>query len=81
MESPTKGILEIFAKNGIAGLLIFVLIIFGLKFIEKLSDIQVDLQNIKIELVKVQNTIIDKAEIEKMINDRFIIHEAKYHNQ
>ena len=79
--TQTKGILQIFAKNGIAGLLIFVLIIFGLKFIEKLSEIQADLQNIKIELVKVQNTIIDKAEIEKMIADKIEIHEARHHSK
>lgn len=65
-----KNYLEIFAKNGISGLLIFVILFFGAKYLEKLSEIQVDLQNIKIELVKVQNNIIDKAEIEKMIVDK-----------
>lgn len=62
--------LEIFAKQGIAGLLVFVIVIFGLKYLEKLSEIQMDLQSIKIELVKVQNQIIDKAEIEKMIETK-----------
>ena len=76
-----KNTLQIFAKNGIAGLLVFVIVFFGAKFIEKLSQIQLELQQVKIELVKVQNNIIDKAEIEKMINDRFEIHNAKYHNK
>lgn len=79
--NQTKGILEVFAKNGIAGLLIFVLVIFGLKFIEKLSEIQTDLQQIKIEMIKVQNSIVDKAEIEKMIADKIEIHEARHHSK
>lgn len=79
--TQTKGILQIFAKNGIAGLLIFVLVIFGLKFIEKLSEIQTDLQQIKIEMIKVQNSIVDKAEIEKMIADKIEIHEARHHSK
>ena len=76
-----KNYLEIFAKNGLSGLLVFVIVFFGAKYLEKLSEIQIDLQTIKIELVKVQNNIIDKAEIEKMINDRFEIHNAKYHGK
>ena len=71
--------LEIFAKQGIAGLLVFVIIIFGLKYLEKLSEIQMDLQSIKIELVKVQNQIIDKAEIEKMIENKLELVILKYH--
>ena len=73
--------LEIFAKQGIAGLLIFVIVIFGLKYLEKLSEIQMDLQNIKVELVKVQTSIIDKAEIEKIIDTKIRLIELKYHPQ
>ena len=76
-----KETVEIFAKNGVAGLLIFVIVFFGAKFIEKLSQIQLDIQQVKIELVKVQNNIIDKAEIEKMIEARIQLLEAKYHSK
>ena len=76
-----KSLLETLAKSGISGLLIFVIIIFGLKYLEKFSEIQTDLQNIKIELVKVQNKIMDKADIEKLIDDKINLHEVKFHQK
>jgi len=73
-DTSTRGILDLFAKSGISGLLIFVIIFFGSRFVEKLTVIQADLEKIKIELVKVQNTIIDRTEIEKMIDKAIEIH-------
>lgn len=76
----TKNIIDTFAKSGISGLLIFVIIFFGSRFVQKLTVIQTDLEKIKIELVKVQNTIIDRGEIEKMIENAINLHEAKKHH-
>ena len=59
METPTnKTILAFLKEGGISAALIAVLIYFGTLFVNSVSDIQKDLNSIRLELVKIQSSLL-----------------------
>lgn len=82
METPThKNIIELIAKTGAIGILAYIIIFFGGQYMEKITMMQKDLIQIRIELTKIQATLLSKDDIQDMINSKMNYHEAKYHNQ
>ena len=82
METPThKNIIELIAKTGAIGILAYIIIFFGGHYMEKITMMQKDLIQIRIELTKIQATLLSKDDIQDMINSKMNYHEAKYHNQ
>lgn len=82
METPThKNIIELIAKTGAIGILAYIIIFFGGQYMEKITMMQKDLIQIRIELTKIQATLLSKDDIQEMINSKMNYHEAKYHNQ
>lgn len=64
METPAnKTILTLLKEGGISAILAAILIYFGGQFLTSISSIQADLANIKIELVKIQSSIITQEHV------------------
>lgn len=74
-------IIELITKTGAIGILAYIIIFFGGQYMEKITMMQKDLIEIRIELTKIQSTLLSKDDIQSMINDKMNYHEAKYHNQ
>lgn len=82
MENPThKTIIQLIAKTGAIGILAYIIIFFGGQYMQKMTMMQKDLIQIRIELTKIQATLLSKDDIQDMINSKMNYHEAKYHNQ
>lgn len=82
METPAnKTILTLLKEGGISAALIAVLIYFGTLFVNSVSDIQKDLNSIRLELVKIQTTLITEEKVEKMIDDKIEKTVLKYHKE
>lgn len=82
METPAnKTILTLLKEGGISAALIAVLIYFGTLFVNSVSDIQKDLNSIRLELVKIQTTLITEEKVEKMIDDKIERTVLKYHKE
>ena len=82
METQTnKTILTLLKEGGISAALIAVLIYFGTLFVNSVSDIQKDLNSIRLELVKIQTTLITEEKVEKMIDDKIERTVLKYHKE
>lgn len=82
METPThKNIIELIAKTGAIGILAYIIIFFGGQYMEKITMMQKDLIQIRIELTKIQATLLSKDDIQDMINSKMNYHQAKYHGK
>lgn len=75
----TKGMIELLSKGGLSAALIIILVYFGSLFLNSIGEIQKDLANIRIELVKIQGQILTEQRVEKMIDDRIEKTVYKYH--
>ena len=78
-QMTTKGIMDIFSKGGVVAALLAIVFYFGNIFVNNIADIQKELAGIKIELVKIQTSIITEQHIEKLIDDKIRLVEMKYH--
>lgn len=75
METPThKNIIELIAKTGAIGILAYIIIFFGGQYMEKITMMQKDLIQIRIELTKIQATLLSKDDIQDMINSKMNYH-------
>jgi len=63
MEKITNNVVELISKTGITGALIAVIIYFGSLFVSSLNDVQKELCSIRLELVKIQSSIISEDKI------------------
>ena len=79
MEKITNNVVELISKTGITGALIAVIIYFGSLFVSSLNDVQKELCSIRLELVKIQSSIISEDKIQKMIDDKIQKVIFKYH--
>ena len=81
METPTnKTILALLKEGGISAALIAVLIYFGTLFVNSVSDIQKDLNSIRLELVKIQSSLLTEQRVEKIVDEKIEKTILKYHN-
>ena len=48
---------------------------------EKITMMQKDLIEIRIELTKIQSTLLSKDDIQGMIDQKMTLHEANYHKK
>ena len=80
METSTKSILGILKDGGVSAALIAILLYFGSQFLTSISSIQTDLANIKMELVKIQASIITQEHVKGMIEEKIKLLQYKYHN-
>ena len=77
METPTpnhKNLIEIITKTGAIGILAYIIIFFGGQYMEKITMMQKDLIQIRIELTKIQSTLLSKDDIQGMINQKMDLH-------
>ena len=79
METPTKSILSILKDGGVSAALIAILLYFGSQFLTSISSIQTDLANIKMQLVKIQASIITQEKIQKIVDQKIEKTVLKYH--
>lgn len=79
METSTKSILSILKDGGVSAALIAILLYFGSQFLTSISSIQTDLANIKMELVKIQASIITQEKIQKIVDQKIEKTVLKYH--
>lgn len=82
MDAPNnnhKNLLEIITKTGAIGILAYIIIYFGGAYLTKISEMQKDLIQIRIELTKIQTTLLSKDDIQAMINQKMQLHEASFH--
>lgn len=81
MDAPNnhKNLLEIITKTGAIGILAYIIIYFGGAYLTKISEMQKDLIQIRIELTKIQTTLLSKDDITTMINQKMQLHEASFH--
>ena len=66
----SKGIIDLCTKGGITAVLLFILLYFGNSFLSSLHEMQKDLASIRVEIAKVQTTILTPQQVEKMIDDK-----------
>lgn len=76
-----KNLIEIITKGGIIGILAYIILYFGTSYMSTMSEMQKDLIQIRIELTKIQTTLLSKDDIQGMINNKMQIHEAHYHSK
>ena len=84
METPTpnhKNLIEIITKTGAIGILAYIIIFFGGQYMEKITMMQKDLIQIRIELTKIQSTLLSKDDIQGMINQKMDLHQASFHRR
>ena len=71
METPAhKNIIQLITKTGAIGILAYIIIFFGGQYMEKITTIQKDLIQIRIELTKIQSTLLSKDDIQEMIDSK-----------
>lgn len=82
MENQTpKTILTLLKDGGISAALIAVLIWFGSLFVNSIGEIQKDLSSIRLELVKIQTSLLTEQRVEKLVDQRIQKTVLKYHNE
>lgn len=81
METTTnaKSIIELISKGGITAVLTFIVIYFGGSFLNSMQQMQKDLSSIRVQLVKIQSSIITQQHVEKMIQEKIKLLQYKYH--
>lgn len=82
MENQTpKTIFTMLKEGGISAALIAVLIWFGTLFVNSIGEIQKDLSSIRLELVKIQSSLLTEQKVEKLVDQRIQKTVLKYHNE
>ena len=82
METPaSKTVLTLLKEGGLSAALIAILLYFGSVFVNSVTDIQKDLNSIRLELVKIQTTLMTEEKVEKMIDDKIERTVLKYHKE
>lgn len=79
MEINHKNYIDLIAKGGISIILLYIIIHFGNLYYEKIEEVNKELLSIRVELAKIQSSIIDKEDINRIIQEKINLHEAKYH--
>ena len=69
-----KNLIEIITKGGIIGILAYIILYFGTSYMSTMSEMQKDLIQIRIELTKIQTTLLSKDDIQGMINTKMELH-------
>jgi putative IMPACT (imprinted ancient) family translation regulator len=77
----SKNIIEIITKGGISAVLLVIILYFGGTFLSTLQEMQKDLAQIRIEITKVQSTILTPEQVEKMIDAKIKLLEYKFHSK
>ena len=65
-----KAFFELLTKGGISAVLLFIIFYFGSCFLSSIQDMQKDLAQIRVEIVKIQASIITVSQVEKMIDEK-----------
>ena len=82
MENLTsKNLVETLAKGGLSAALIVLLMYFGGMFLSSMQEMQKDLSSIRVELVKIQASIITQEKVEHLIDEKIKILQYKYHSK
>ena len=79
MEINHKNYIDLIAKGGISIILLYIIIHFGNLYYQKIEEVNKELLSIRVELAKIQSSIIDKEDINRIIQEKINLHEAKYH--
>lgn len=79
MDIQNKNYIDLIAKGGISIILLYIIIHFGNLYYEKIEEVNKELLSIRVELAKIQSSIIDKEDINRIIQEKINLHEAKYH--
>lgn len=77
-----KNMVDLFTKGGIGAIaiiLLYILFHFGDLYYTKIEQMNKQLLSIRIELAKIQSTLINKDEISNLIDQKINVHEIKYH--
>ena len=75
----TKNIVELATKGGITAILAFIIFFFGNQFLTSISAIQRDLASIRVQIVKIQASILTEEQIQRKIDEKLKLMEYKYH--
>ena len=77
----SKNIIEILTKGGISAVLLIIILYFGGTFLSTMQEMQKDLASIRIQIAKVQATILTPQQVEKMIQAKIKLLEYKFHSK
>ena len=81
METPaSKTVLTLLKEGGLSAALIAILLYFGSVFVNSVTDIQKDLNSIRMELVKIQSSLMTEERVEKIVDERIEKTVLKYHH-
>ena len=75
--NETKNIVELISKGGITAVLLFILLYFGNAFISNVDKINTELTQIRIELTKIQASILTTQQVENLIDNKLKLFELK----
>lgn len=72
---------QILKKSSPTMILIFVLLYFGNIYMQKIEKIETELLSIRLELTKIQTTIVPASELQNQMKELINTHERIYHNK
>ena len=67
MDIQNKNYIDLIAKGGVSIILLYIIIHFGNLYYEKIEEVNKELLSIRVELTKIQSTIINKEDIISII--------------
>lgn len=80
MENINK-ITEMITRGGVAAVLLVIVLYFGNTFILSMTEMQKELATIRVEIQKLQDSVITTATVEKMIDEKIKLLQYKFHNE
>jgi ABC-type arginine transport system permease subunit len=69
MENINK-LTEMITRGGVAAVLLVIVLYFGNTFIISMTEMQKELATIRVEIQKLQDSVITTATVEKMIDEK-----------
>ena len=74
-------LVELVTKGGITAVLLVIILYFGGTFLRTMQEMQKDLAQIRVQIVKVQSAILSPEQVEKMIDAKIKLLEYKFHSK
>lgn len=68
-------------RGGVAAVLLVIVLYFGNTFILSMTEMQKELATIRVEIQKLQDSVITTATVEKMIDEKITLLQYKFHNE
>lgn len=79
MQNTYKSVIDLVTKGGITAILAFIIIYFGGQFLQNQNEMQKELASIRVQLVKIQSSLLTEDKVKEMIDDKIKVIELKYH--